>query len=127
MHQRENNESHYELYNSRAGVITYIYFTICKKNRPGNNLHPCSYLHTVGGHYLVFILSLLIHVFSEQEELKLRLVEVDSEAVLSWGSAEGLFSQLHHVAGVDISFMKESPIQACAMISILNFPQLEVR
>ena len=54
-------------------------------------------------------------------------MEVDSEEVLQWGSAEGMFSQLHHVAGVDISFMKESPNQACAMISILNFPQLEVR
>ncbi len=109
--------------------VRYIYFspsvrkiglgTIC--------IHAVTSLHTVGGHYLVFIMSLLIHMFSEQEELKLRLVEVDSDEVLSWGSADGLFSQLRHVAGVDISFMKESPNQACAMISILNFPQLEVR
>ncbi len=65
-------------------------------------------------------------ICSEQDELKARLVEVDSEEVLSWRSVDDQFSQLHHVAGVDISFGKESPSQACAMITILNFPQLEV-
>lgn len=65
-------------------------------------------------------------LYSKQEELKSQLVEVDSKEVLSWRSVDGIFSQLHHVAGVDISFVKESPSQACAMVTILNFPQLEV-
>lgn len=53
-------------------------------------------------------------------------MEEDSAEVVSWRSAEDQFSGLHYVAGVDISFVKESPNQACAMITIISFPQLEV-
>ena len=50
----------------------------------------------------------------------------DSGEVLSWRLDKDRFSGLHHVAGVDISFVKESPNQACAMITVLNFPELKV-
>ena len=36
------------------------------------------------------------------------------------------FARLRVVAGVDISFVKENPDQACAMLAVLNYPQLKV-
>ena len=61
-----------------------------------------------------------------QEELKLKLIERDSEEVLSWKKDDDPFSSLHHIGGVDISFDKTTPDHACAMLTILSFPELEV-
>lgn len=62
----------------------------------------------------------------EQSELKSRLVVEDSPEVLSWRRGKELLAGLSVVAGVDISFVKESPKLACAMLVVLNFPELEV-
>ena len=62
----------------------------------------------------------------EQEVLKAQLVQEDGEDVLSWQNGENLFHGLHHIAGVDISFSKDKPNSACAMLTVLTFPDLEV-
>ena len=62
----------------------------------------------------------------EQSELKSRLQVEDSAEVLSWRRGEDLLAGLRYVAGVDISFVKESPHLACAMLVVLSFPELEV-
>ena len=57
--------------------------------------------------------------------MKLKLLEEDSEEVQSWFT-KGL-APLQYIAGVDISFVKDSPNHsACAMLTILTFPSLEV-
>ena len=63
----------------------------------------------------------------EQHDLKLQLVEEDSEEVRSWGRGQSgdPFADLHHIAGVDISFEKGTN-RACAMLVILDFPELKV-
>lgn len=61
-----------------------------------------------------------------QEKLKLKLIESDSEEVLSWRKDDDPFLSLHHVGGVDISFDKDKPDQACAMLTVLSFPALQV-
>ena len=63
----------------------------------------------------------------EQHDLKLQLVEEDSEEVQSWGRGQSgdPFADLHHIAGVDISFEKGTN-RACAMLVILDFPELKV-
>ena len=68
----------------------------------------------------------LLILCREQEELKSQLVELDSDEVKSWKKGAGPFSDLRHVAGVDISFDKEHPTHACAMLAILSFPDLKV-
>ena len=62
----------------------------------------------------------------KQEILKSQLVQEDHEDVLSWRKGDDLFNGLHHVAGVDISFSKNNPNCACAMLTVLTFPDLEV-
>lgn len=63
---------------------------------------------------------------SIQEELKLKLIEGDSEEVRSWRKDGVSYAGLHQIAGVDISFEKEHSSHACAMLVILSFPSLEV-
>ena len=63
----------------------------------------------------------------EQELLKSQLLQEDSSEVQSWRKGDDLFDGLHHVAGVDISFSKDNPDNACAMLAILTYPELEVR
>ena len=53
-------------------------------------------------------------------------MEIDSDEVKSWNKGADPFSDLRHVAGVDISFDKEHPTHACAMLAILSFPDLKV-
>ena len=67
-----------------------------------------------------------ISISREQETLKSQLVQEDDEDVLSWRKGDDLFSGLHHIAGVDISFSKDNPNCACAMLTVLTFPNLEV-
>ena len=67
-----------------------------------------------------------IHVCSEQEKLKSQLIEEDSDEVKSWHTGGELFGNLKYIAGVDISFEKENPNHACAMLTILSFPELTV-
>lgn len=62
----------------------------------------------------------------EQSELKLRLQVEDSPEVLSWRRGKDLLADLHYVAGVDISFVKQSPHLACTMLVVLSFPELKV-
>lgn len=62
----------------------------------------------------------------EQEVLKSQLVQEDSKDVLSWQKGDNLFDGLHHIAGVDISFSKDNPNNACAMLTVLSYPDLEV-
>ena len=56
----------------------------------------------------------------------MELVERDCEEVLGWSEGTDSFAGLHHVGGVDISFDKETPNHACAMLCVLSFPSLEV-
>ena len=62
----------------------------------------------------------------EQEKLKTLLVEEDSPEVLSWRTDKGKFDLLRYVGGVDISFDKDCPSRACAVLAVLAFPSLEV-
>ena len=56
------------------------------------------------------------------------MITEDTPEVLLWrGDSENHFAGLHYVGGVDISFKKESPDQACAMLVVLSYPDLEVR
>ena len=59
--------------------------------------------------------------------MKSQLVEEDDEGVLSWRKGDDPFDGLYHIAGVDISFSKDNPNCACAMLTVLTFPDLEVR
>ena len=59
------------------------------------------------------------------------MVTVDSPEVLAWcgdlDSDDGFrFNGLRYVGGVDISFKKETPNEACAMLVVLSFPELKV-
>ena len=65
-------------------------------------------------------------VCREQEELKQRLVVEDGEEVWSWEEDTRPFTHLTTVAEVDISFDKDHPNHACAMLSVLSYPQLKV-
>lgn len=56
----------------------------------------------------------------------MKLLERDSEEVASWSDGEDAYAELHHIGGVDISFDKETPNSACAMLCVLSFPPLEV-
>ena len=64
--------------------------------------------------------------FREQEILKSQLVQEDDDVVLSWRKGDDLFDGLHHIAGVDISFSKDNLDCACAMLTVLTFPDLKV-
>ena len=59
------------------------------------------------------------------------MVTVDSPEVLAWcGDLDSddsfRFNGLRYVGGVDISFKKETPNEACAMLVVLSFPELKV-
>ncbi len=58
--------------------------------------------------------------------MKLDLIEEDREDVHGWIKDQNPFGRLYFIAGVDISFQKDSPTTACAMLTILTFPELEV-
>ena len=60
-----------------------------------------------------------------QQELKSKLIIRDSEEVVNWSVGGDPHANLHHIAGVDISFVKKSD-HACAMLTVLSFPSLEV-
>ena len=66
--------------------------------------------------------------YSEQAELKKRLIEKDSEEVISWRSTDdsNQFKNLRLIGGVDISFDKQNPDRACAILCVLSFPDLKV-
>ena len=53
------------------------------------------------------------------------LSEEDSLEVLSWRDGKK-FAGLQLVGGVDISFNKSNPDEACAIVVVLSFPQLQV-
>lgn len=76
--------------------------------------------------FLLVLLCKFISISREQEFLKSQLVQEDSEDVLSWRKGDDHFDGLHHIAGVDISFSKDNPNNACAMLTVLTFPDLEV-
>ena len=70
---------------------------------------------------------MVLFICRVQGELKQKLIEHDSEEVLSWSRDGRWHAGLHHVAGVDISFDKDHPRhRACAMLAVLSFPALEV-
>ncbi len=56
----------------------------------------------------------------EQENLKKQLICDDSQNWLSKGET------LDYIAGVDISFIKDDPVNACAAYVILSYPDLKV-
>ncbi|CAI8010607.1 Endonuclease V [Geodia barretti] len=62
----------------------------------------------------------------EQEELKERLEVEDGEEVASWEGDTLPFARLTTIAGVDISFDKAHPDHACAMLTVLTYPELKV-
>lgn len=64
--------------------------------------------------------------YREQDELKKRLIEKDSEEVVSWRCADNLFQNLRFIGGVDISFDKQNRNRSCAILCVLKYPELEV-
>ncbi|XP_036427265.1 endonuclease V-like [Colossoma macropomum] len=58
----------------------------------------------------------------EQECLKQRLVEEDTEA---WQKNPN-FSGLQRVGGVDLSFIKGDEVNACAQLVVLSYPDMEL-
>ena len=50
----------------------------------------------------------------------------DGEEVASWEGDTLPFARLTTIAGVDISFDKAHPDHACAMLTVLTYPQLKV-
>ncbi|KAI4886202.1 hypothetical protein NFI96_027052, partial [Prochilodus magdalenae] len=58
----------------------------------------------------------------EQECLKQRLVEEDTEA---WQRNPD-FSGLQRVGGVDLSFIKGDEVNACAQLVVLSYPSMEL-
>nr|XP_033817450.1 endonuclease V isoform X3 [Geotrypetes seraphini] len=58
----------------------------------------------------------------EQEQLKWRLVEGDTE---EW-QEEATFAGLQRVGGLDLSFVKGDEANACASLVVLSYPDLEV-
>ena len=66
--------------------------------------------------------------YSEQAELKKRLIEKDIEEVNSWRGTDdsNQFKNLRLIGGVDISFDKKNPDRACAILCVLNYPDLKV-
>jgi deoxyinosine 3'endonuclease (endonuclease V) len=61
----------------------------------------------------------------EQAQLKSQLIVSDSPDVRSWRLGQDLFAGLNYIGGVDISFVKGTN-KACAMMVILNYPDLKV-
>lgn len=70
---------------------------------------------------------MLCVVCREQDNLKLKLRVEDGDEARSWEEDTLPFAHLSIVAGVDISFEKEQPNHACAMLSVLSYPQLKVQ
>uniref|UniRef100_A0A8D1HSL5 Endonuclease V n=1 Tax=Sus scrofa TaxID=9823 RepID=A0A8D1HSL5_PIG len=58
----------------------------------------------------------------EQARLKALVVDRDTEA---W-QRDPAFSGLQRVGGVDVSFVKDDSVSACASLVVLNYPELEV-
>lgn len=58
--------------------------------------------------------------FQEQERLKKQLITNDTQNWLSRNEP------LDYIGGVDISFIKDDPVNACAAYVILKYPSLEV-
>ncbi|XP_055509821.1 endonuclease V-like isoform X2 [Leucoraja erinacea] len=59
---------------------------------------------------------------SQQVELKKQMVDHNTE---DWQSNED-FAGLERVGGVDLSFIKEDEVNACASLVVLSYPDLEV-
>lgn len=57
----------------------------------------------------------------EQARLKALVVDRDTEA---W-QRDPAFSGLQRVGGVDVSFVKDDSVSACASLVVLNYPELE--
>ncbi|XP_014673945.1 PREDICTED: endonuclease V-like [Priapulus caudatus] len=64
----------------------------------------------------------------EQNVLKKGLVLEDSASwCTSWDNEQKTFhEELHFIGGVDISFVKEDAVNACAALAIVSFPDLEL-
>lgn len=61
-----------------------------------------------------------------QGELGATLSLADEEEVRGWREGDDPFASLRLVGGVDISFSKEDPNKACAILTVLSFPALQV-
>lgn len=94
---------------------------------PCPSQHPSSpHLHSILSPSATFVL-LLIHFYiyktsfddSEQSTLSKQVLQSNHLTF----SPDPPFPGLKHIAGVDISFLKNTN-RACAMLSILNFPEL---
>ncbi|XP_051888976.1 endonuclease V-like isoform X1 [Pristis pectinata] len=59
---------------------------------------------------------------SRQVELKKHMIDHNTE---DWESNEG-FEGLERVGGVDLSFIKEDEVNACASLVVLSYPDLKV-
>ena len=71
-----------------------------------------------------YVFVLLWFTYSEQNELKKRLICDDTE---DWQKNGDPYDGLHYIGGVDISFVKTSLTQACASLIICSYPDLEVK
>ncbi|XP_072098187.1 endonuclease V-like isoform X2 [Mobula birostris] len=59
---------------------------------------------------------------SQQVELKKHVIDYNTE---DWQSNDG-FEGLERVGGVDLSFIKEDEVNACASLVVLSYPDLKV-
>ena len=82
-------------------------------------MHVCIYV-------CVVLRNTIISYCGEQDKLKERLEVEDGEEVISWEEDTLPFTHLITITGVDISFHKAHPDHACAMLTVLKFPQLKV-
>lgn len=62
----------------------------------------------------------------EQEELKKKLIIIDDYDESTERLIDSDFGQFNYIGGVDISFVKGDPVNACAAFIILNCHTLEV-
>ena len=61
--------------------------------------------------------------FREQQKLREKLLTTDVE---SWQECNAEQFQLDYIGGVDISFVKDDSVHACAALVILSYPELQV-
>lgn len=69
--------------------------------------------------------NLICYLFRKQLELKQKVVVADSSVVRSILSLNN--NQTYYIAGVDISFVKNNNVDACAALVILSYQELKVQ
>lgn len=69
-----------------------------------------------------------LRLSSEQLQLKKQMIKHDSQEVTQMLTIEGYTScqEIFYIAGMDISFIKDNHVDACAALVIISYPELKV-